>query len=125
MRTSFALVVSLGLLAVGCPGTGGNGDAGLQRERNAVARRQGRVRGDSKALAGAARCEHGVDRTYELNLAVGTEREHSRALAPLDEQFNCEPALAHFDVGASDRGHQRPLNFGSRRIATGVHDAGN
>ena len=53
----------------------------LQRECDAVAGRQGRVGGDRKALARAAGREHDVRRAYELEVAVGPQREHAGAPA--------------------------------------------
>ena len=100
-------------------------DAGLQRERDAVAGRQRRVRGDREALARAAGREHDVDRAHVLDLAVGPQREHTLAAVALDEQLDREPALAHVDrVGHPDRLDERPLDLGAGRVAARVHDPG-
>ena len=41
---------------------------------------------------------------------------------PLHEQLDREPAFAHADVAALDRGDERPLDLGAGRVAARVHD---
>ena len=97
-------------------------DAGLQRERDAVTRRERRIGRHGKALTGAPRREHDVGRAHELDLVVGPQGEHSLAPAPLDQQFDREPALAHLDgVADAHRLHERAFDLGPGRVATGVH----
>ena len=98
-------------------------DARLQRQRDAVTGRQRRVGRDGEALADAAGREHHVDRAHELDLAVGSEREHAGAPTVFDEQLDREPALANLDRAALDRGDERALDLGAGRVAAGVHDA--
>ena len=53
----------------------GDRDAGSQRHRDAVAGRQGRVRGDREALPGAAGRDHGVRGAQD---ALGRRRDRPR-----------------------------------------------
>ena len=76
-------------------------DAGLQRQRDAVAGRQRRVGGDREALADAAGREHDVDARGRTRPRRRAQREHAGAAAALDEQLDREPALAHLDVAVA------------------------
>ena len=99
-------------------------NAGLQRQRDPVAGREGGIGRDREALTRAAGGEHGVDRAHELDLTVGPQRQHAGAPVALDEQLDGEPAFAYLDVGVAHRGHERPLDLGAGRVAARVHHPG-
>ena len=100
-------------------------DARLERERDAVAGRERRVRRDCEALPDAARREHRVDRADELDLAVGAEREHAAGSDRRSTSSSSANQPSRTSMSAVlDGRDERALDLGAGRVAAGVHDAG-
>ena len=95
----------------------------FERERDTVARRKRGIGRDRETLTRATRGEHDVGRPHELDLIVGAQREHAGATITLDEQFDREPTLAHFDgVADVDGFDERAFDLRTGRVAARVHD---
>ena len=114
--------VELHELQVTEPGTG------AERERHAVSRGDGRVRGLGEHLTepaagqdhGAA--EHAAD-AVDLALAEDVEGHTGHATTGVGQEVDCQRVLDDLDLGRPlDRCDQRPLDLRARGVPTGVGD---
>ena len=90
-------------------------DAGLQRERDAVAGRQRRVGGDREALADTAGREHDVGGAHELDLAVG-----SSAITPAQRPSSTSSSIANQPLADLDRRPRSTAATSARSISAPV-----
>lgn len=87
----------------------GNRHTGAQTHRDPVGGHLQRVGRDREELPSAARREEYVAGPDRLRHAIGTQREHARTAATLDDQVVGEPALEQCCCGLVDRRDQRAL----------------
>ena len=73
----------------------GDGHAGAQGHRDAVAGGEERIRGHREALARATGRDHGVPRVDGLEHAGGVPRDHARGAALVHEEVDGQPAFLY------------------------------